>query len=81
MVDVVFDEQPIVPISTRKSEGFLVTFLVQHGIVRSVGSARLILMLSGLIFFSLAASLFFKTVNEPPLNTQKVIPPGFASQS
>ncbi len=81
MVDVVFDEQPIAPISARKSEGFLVMFLVRNGIAGSVGSARVMLMVTGLICFSLAAVVFFKTVNEPPLNTQKVIPPGFAGQS
>ncbi len=81
MVDVVFDEQPIAPIPVRKSEGVLVLFLVRHGIARSVGSARLMLLMTGLVCFSVAAFLFFKTVQEPPLNTQKVIPPGFAGQS
>lgn len=78
MVDVVFDEQPIAPISARKSEGFLVMFLVRNGLVKSVAGARMVLLLTGLVCFSLAIFLFLRTVQEPPLNTQKVIPPGFA---
>lgn len=82
MVDVVFDEQPITPISARKSEGALVMFLVRSGLARSVGSARAILLTTVLVCFVLATFLFLKTVQEPPLNTQKVIPPGFSqSQS
>ena len=80
MVDVVFEEDPIAPISATK-EGPIVMFLVHHGIVRSATGARVLLMLTGLVCFSLAAVVFFKTVNEPPLNTQKVIPPGFQSQT
>jgi hypothetical protein len=78
MVDVVFDEQPMTPISARKTEGFFVTYLVHHGIAKTTEGARVILMIVGLICFSLATLLFFRTVNEPPLNVDKVIPPGFS---
>ncbi|GMU74423.1 MAG: hypothetical protein AMXMBFR44_6200 [Candidatus Campbellbacteria bacterium] len=80
MVDVVFDEPQLSPISARKSDGFLVMLLVRSGIAKSVASARVILLATGLICFSAALFLFLRTVNEPPLNTQRVIPPGFENQ-
>jgi len=79
MVDVVFENDDLTPISPTK-DGAFVTFLVSRGLVKSAAGARVILILVGLICFSIAAALFFRNVNEPPLNTQKVIPPGFQSQ-
>ena len=81
MVDVVFYEKPMAPIPSKKSESVLVMFLINRGIVSSEATARFILLLVGLICFTLASIIFIKNINEPPLNTQKVIPPGFVMQS
>ncbi len=78
MIDVQFEDAGLPPIASRKSDGVFVNALVRWGITSSPAVARLLLVATGCFCFAIASMLFFRTINEEPLNAQREIPPELA---
>lgn len=78
--DVIFNEDPITTTSLGAKQGPFVKFLLRTGIVKTEGAAKAVLLVTGLVSFSLAVLIFVRTVNEEPINPNKHIPPSQVRQ-